>query len=457
MRSAVPASFELPPPGSLQFLALVPVILAAAVLTSPQVPDLDDLAGVPSPVTTLEAPVGAPELPFAIPAPVPKPRAAAALWALGAPLQPPWPTPSPTDAALASLVEWIPEIPRGCEDKVAHALHLQLFRRYDGSRYGGSVSSLPQSPIRDQWTRVRSHAPSLLGVAHVLRTFLARPPPVQRVVDSPVASPAEDATTNPAEGAAKKKGHTPQKVDPRIFSKALWGGWQEVDDPPSGEVDAGVLGGFLLDKFGAGLSSISDEQLNHKAKFTIVGVKPVDYDKGMKLTRHHTAGGWRVTWAESKKQPYTPWAPDPDREYPAPKTHRGGRGQKHRRQRKPEELVDLTATSESAGEPEPKYPRRYSPRRSDGSPPRRRSAGHRHDSPPPRLRSAYRDEGVDPRAHSSRHDHHAAAPLQPYPYSGDPHDPRVAMAHNPYAPPPWSPPANPHRFHPYFGRHPRDR
>ena len=80
-------------------------------------------------------------------------------------------------------------------------------------------------------------------------------------------------------------------MDPQIFSKALWVGWQEMDDPPSGEVDAGLLGGILRDNFGAGLSSISDAQLNHKAKFTIVGVKPVDYDKGMKLTRHHTARG----------------------------------------------------------------------------------------------------------------------------------------------------------------------
>ena len=128
-----------------------------------------------------------------------------------------------------------------------------------------------------------------------------------------------------------------------------------MDNPRSGEVDAELLGGILRDKFGAGLSSVSDEQLNHKAKFTIVGVKPVDYDKGMKLTRQHTAPGWTVSWAESKKQPYTPWAPDPDRDYPARTTHRGGRGQKHRRQRDPEEQVDLTATSESEGEPEPKY------------------------------------------------------------------------------------------------------
>ena len=323
MRSAVPASFELPPPGSLQFLALVPVILAAAVLTSPQVPDLEDLAGVlrqavatPSPVTTPEAPVDAPEISFAVPAPVPKPRAAAPLRAPGAPLQPPSPAPSPTDAALASLLEWIPEIPRGCEDEVAHAFHLQLFRHY-----GASINSLPQSPIRDQWTWLRSHALSLLGVVDVLRTFLASPPRVRRVVDSPAASPAEAAAANQAEGAAKKKGYRPQKVDPQVFSKAPWVGWQEVDDPPSGEVDVGRLGGILRDKFGAGLSSISDELLNHKAKFTIVGVKPVDYDKGMKLTWHHTARGWKVSWAESKKQPYTPWAPDPDRDYPARKAH----------------------------------------------------------------------------------------------------------------------------------------
>ena len=145
-------------------------------------------------------------------------------------------------------------------------------------------------------------------------------------------------------------------MDPQIFSKALWGGWQEVDDPPLGQVDAGLLGGILCDKFGTGPLSISDEQLNHRAKFRIVSVKPAEYDKSMKLTREHTARSWRVTWAEFKKQPYTPWAPDPDREYPARETHQGGRGRKHRRQRDPEELVDLMATSESTGELEPKYP-----------------------------------------------------------------------------------------------------
>ena len=193
VRSAVPASFELPPPGSLQFLALMCVSLAAVFLTSPQVPDLEDLANVlrqavatPSPMTTPEAPVGAPELSFAIPAPLANPRAAAPLRAPGGAPQPPSPTTSPTDAALASFLEWIPEIPKGCEDEVAHAFNLQLFRHY-----GASVSSLPQSPIRDQWTRVRSHAPNLPGVAEVMRTFLASPPPVQRLVDSPAASPAE--------------------------------------------------------------------------------------------------------------------------------------------------------------------------------------------------------------------------------------------------------------------------
>ena len=235
---------------------------------------------------------------------------------------------------------------------------------------------------------------------------------------------------------------------------ALWVGWQEVDDPPSGEVHVGLLGGILRDKFGAGLSSIADEQLNHKAKFTMVGIRPAEYDRGMRLTRQHTARGWRVTWAESKKQPYTPWVPDPDRDYLARKTHRGSCGQKHRRPREPEDQVDLMATSELEGELDPKYRRRYSPPCSDRSPSRRRSRGRRRDSPPPRRRSAHRDE---PRAHSSRHDHHAAAPVQPYTYSGDPHDPRVAMAPDPYAPPPWSPPADPHRFQSYFGRHPRDR
>ena len=348
VRSAVPASFELPTPGSQQLLVLVPVILAAAVLTSPQAPDLEELADVlrramaaPSPVPVAETPMRAPGLSFAVPDPIPKPRAASGRRAPGAAPQPPSPTASPIDAALASLLEWIPEIPKGCEDEVAHAFHLQLFRQY-----GANVSTLPQSPIRDQRAWVRSHAPSLPGIADVLRTFLSSPPPVQQVADSPAASPTEAAAANQARGAAKKKGYTPQKVDPQTFPKALWVGWQEVDDPPSPEVDAGLLGGILRDKFGAGLSSISDEQLNHKAKFTIVGIRPAEYNRGMRLTRHHTARGWRVTWAESKKQPYTPWVPDPDRDYPARKTHRGSRGQKHRRPREPEDQVDLTATSE---------------------------------------------------------------------------------------------------------------
>ena len=117
------------------------------------------------------------------------------------------------------------------------------------------------------------------------------PSPIQEIVGSPAAFLAEAEAATQAEGAAKKKGYTLQKVDLQVFSKALWVGWQEIDDPPAGEVDVGLLGGILRDKFGAGLSFISDAQLNHMAKFTIVGIKPVDYYKGMKLTRHLIARG----------------------------------------------------------------------------------------------------------------------------------------------------------------------
>ena len=192
---------------------------------------------------------------------------------------------------------------------------------------------------------------------------------------SPAISRAEAEASSPAEGAAKKKAYTPQKVDPQVFSKALRGGWQEIDDPPAREVDAGLLGGILRDKFCHGLSSISNAQLNHTAKFTIVGIKPADYDKGMKLTQYHIARGWKISCGESKKQPYTPWAPDPDRRYPTRKAQRGGRGQKHRRKQDPEEEVDLTGTSDSDGEPEAKHQRRYSSGCPDRSPPRRRSPG----------------------------------------------------------------------------------
>ena len=155
-------------------------------------------------------PLLAPNISFAVPAPVPKhPRAAAPPRVPEAPPQTRSPTPSPTDAALASLVEWIPTIPRGCEDEVAHAFHLQLFRHY-----GAYASSLPQSPIREQWTWVRNHAPSLPGIAEILCAFLASPPPVQQITDSPAASPADAEAANQAAGAAKKKGYTPQKLDP---------------------------------------------------------------------------------------------------------------------------------------------------------------------------------------------------------------------------------------------------
>ena len=293
VRSVVPASFELPTAHSQQIVVLVPVILAAAVLTWPQAPNLEELADVlrramaaPSAVPVPETPARAPGLSFAVPDLIPKPRAASAFRAPGAAPQPPSPTASPIDAALASLLEWIPEIPKGCEDEVARVFHLQLFRQYCVN-----VSTLPQSPIRDPWAWVRSHAPSLPGIADVLRTFVSIPPQVQQVSDSPAASPAEAAAANQAQGAAKKKGYTPQKVDPQTFSQALWVGWQEVDDPPSREVDAGLLGGILRDKFGVGLSSISDEQLNHEAKFTVVGIRPTEYDRGMRLTRRHTARG----------------------------------------------------------------------------------------------------------------------------------------------------------------------
>ena len=78
-------------------------------------------------------------------------------------------------------------------------------------------------------------------------------------------------------------------------------------DPPAGDVHAGLLGGILRDKFGSGLSPISHAQLNHTTRFAIVGIKPADYDHGMKLVHNHMARRSRISWAESKKQPYTPW------------------------------------------------------------------------------------------------------------------------------------------------------
>ena len=199
-------------------------------------------------------------------------------------------------------------------------------RRF-GNSGPGSAAMRPACPASR-----KSCAPSSPTPLRSNGLLTVQPPPQQKL---------QPPTRHRAQ--RKRRGIRPKKIDPQTYSKALWVGWQEVDDPPSGEVDAGLLGGILRDKFGAGLSSITDEQLNHTAKFTIVGIRPAEYERGMRLTRQHTARGWRVTWAESKKQPFTPWVPDPDRDHPPRKTHRGSRG-KQRRPRDPDDQVDLTAT-----------------------------------------------------------------------------------------------------------------
>ena len=76
----------------------------------------------------------------------------------------------------------------------------------------GTGARTAKEPIRERWTWVRSHAPSLPGIVEVLRTFLASPPLVQQIVGSPAASPAEAEAANEAEGATKKKGHTPMGI-----------------------------------------------------------------------------------------------------------------------------------------------------------------------------------------------------------------------------------------------------
>ena len=108
----------------------MPVILAVAIFTLPQAPDLEALANVlrqavAVPATSTEPP----SISFAVVALVPKnPRAAAPLRVPEAPQKTRSSTPCPTDAGLACLVEWIPTIPRGRGDEFAHAFHLQLFR-----------------------------------------------------------------------------------------------------------------------------------------------------------------------------------------------------------------------------------------------------------------------------------------------------------------------------------------
>ena len=228
----------------------------------------------------------APNISFAIPAPVPPHPTKAP----GAPHLPQPQTHSPEDAALADLLGWICTIQQGCADEMAHALHVKMLRQY-----GACASSFPQSPIRGQWGWLRTHAPTLSGMAEVLKDFMPNPAQLRKITEEPATSLDEAAAANQATGAAQKKPCTPQKTDPQLLSKALWVGLQAVDNPPAGDVDASLLGGIVRNKFRSGLLSISDAQLNHTARLTILEIKPADYDRGMKLIHNYTVRGWKIS------------------------------------------------------------------------------------------------------------------------------------------------------------------
>ena len=153
---------------------------------------------------------------------------------------------------------WIPTIQHGCVDKVAHSLHLKVSRQY-----GTQVGSFPQAPIRTQWEWLNTNASTLPGIEVVLQDFIAHPPHVQALPSDPTVQPEAAAAASSEAGTAQKLTYTPQKIDRAVYSKSLWIGLQEVDDPPAGEVNAGLLGGILRDKLGSGVASISEAQLNH--------------------------------------------------------------------------------------------------------------------------------------------------------------------------------------------------
>ena len=96
--------------------------------------------------------------------------------------------------------------------------------------------------------------------------------------------------------------------------------------------------------------------------------------------------------------------------------------------------MDLTRASDSDGKPEAKHERRYSPRRTDRSPPRRRSPGYRHDNPPAGAAVPTATSDLTP-VSASVNMIATPPPLScPITTRGDQNDPRVAMAQDPYAP-----------------------
>ena len=160
-----------------------------------------------------EAPTDAPNISFAIPAPIPKhpwPRFpntpgqavhSGPQVLLSSHRHQPTPPPTPH---WPSFWNGSPRSHGDARTKSPTPSTSKLFRHC-----GANATSPTESLIREQWAWVRSHAPSLPGIAEVLHAFLASPPPVQQIVGSPAASPAEAEAANQAEGAAKKKGYTP--------------------------------------------------------------------------------------------------------------------------------------------------------------------------------------------------------------------------------------------------------
>ena len=49
---------------------------------------------------------------------------------------------------------------------------------------------------------------------------------------------------------------------------------------------------MLRDKFGPSPASITEAQLNHATRFTIVGIE-ADYECGMRSIKSHTARWWK--------------------------------------------------------------------------------------------------------------------------------------------------------------------
>ena len=157
---------------------------------------------------------------------------------------------------------------------------------------GCEIPSFPHDTLRHQWEWLRASLPLAPAVARAIAEFVKSHPQ-----DAP-------STTNPRQGPAVQAQKTNQSLgskgsvgwahsDPAQFPVSCNVQWTPVSNPPSQNMCARVLGGFLHSHFHDNLCTVLDEYVRVEVSFANLGVRKEAralVEQGGSITR----SGWRV-------------------------------------------------------------------------------------------------------------------------------------------------------------------